>query len=71
MAVAPAAIGTVRPVRRRFRRLGSMERRSLMWGLLFISPWLFGFIVFGIVSKAYVSGSHILIPITRPIHSCS
>jgi len=54
MAVAPAAVGTVRPARRRrFRRLGTLERRNLMWGLLFISPWLFGFIVFGIFPIIY------------------
>src|SRR6185436_4918598 len=57
MAVTPAAVGsvgTVRPARRRrFRRLGTLERRNLMWGLLFISPWLFGFIVFGIFPILY------------------
>jgi multiple sugar transport system permease protein len=56
MAVAPAAIGTtvVPPARgRRFRRLGSLERRNLRWGLLFISPWLFGFIVFGVFPIIY------------------
>jgi multiple sugar transport system permease protein len=54
MAVAPAAVGSVRPARRRrFRRLGTMERRNLMWGLIFISPWLFGFIVFGIFPILY------------------
>jgi multiple sugar transport system permease protein len=53
MAVAPAAVETVRPARRRFRRLGPMERRNLKWGLIFISPWLFGFIVFGIFPILY------------------
>ena len=56
MAVAPAAIGTtaVPPARRRrFRRLGSLERRNLKWGLLFISPWLFGFIVLGVFPIIY------------------
>jgi multiple sugar transport system permease protein len=53
MAVAPAAIEQpVRPARRR-RRLGPMERRNLKWGLIFISPWLFGFIVFGIFPILY------------------
>jgi multiple sugar transport system permease protein len=53
MAVAPAAIDQpVRPARRR-RRLGPMERRNLKWGLIFISPWLFGFIVFGIFPILY------------------
>ena len=52
MAVAPAAIEQpVRPARR--RRLGPMERRNLKWGLIFISPWLFGFIVFGIFPILY------------------
>jgi multiple sugar transport system permease protein len=57
MAVTPAAVGSVgavRPARRRrFRRLGTLERRNLMWGLLFISPWLFGFIFFGIFPIIY------------------
>jgi multiple sugar transport system permease protein len=53
MAVAPAAIDQpIRPARRR-RRLGPMERRNLKWGLIFISPWLFGFIVFGIFPILY------------------
>ena len=51
MAVAPAAIEPGRRVRR--RRLGPMERRNLKWGLIFISPWLFGFIVFGIFPILY------------------
>ncbi len=44
MAVAPAAIKPKRPGR---FHLGAIERRNLRWGLLFISPWLFGFIVLG------------------------
>jgi multiple sugar transport system permease protein len=39
-------------------RLGSVERRNLRWGLLFISPWLFGFIllsVFPILYTFYLS----------------
>jgi multiple sugar transport system permease protein len=51
MAVAPAAVKPA--VRARRRRLGPMERRNLKWGLLFISPWLFGFIVFGIFPILY------------------
>src|SRR4249920_1767768 len=51
MAVAPAA--AVRPSRRKRTRLGRTERRNLRWGLLFISPWLFGFIVFGIFPILY------------------
>ena len=50
MAVAPAAISTSRPRR---SRLGPMERHNLAWGLLFISPWLFGFIVLGIFPILY------------------
>jgi multiple sugar transport system permease protein len=51
MAVASATIKPGRRLRR--RRLGPMERRNLRWGLLFISPWLFGFIVFGIFPILY------------------
>jgi multiple sugar transport system permease protein len=52
MAVAAPALESARRTRRR-RRLGPMERRNLKWGLLFISPWLFGFIVFGIFPILY------------------
>lgn len=50
MAVAPAAIK-----RRRLARfhMGAIERRNLRWGLLFISPWLFGFIVLGVFPILY------------------
>ena len=51
MAVAPAAIK--QPVRFRRFRLTRIERRNLRWGLLFISPWLFGFIVFGVFPILY------------------
>jgi multiple sugar transport system permease protein len=40
------------------RRLGTIERRNLRWGLLFISPWLFGFItlsIFPIIYTFYLS----------------
>jgi multiple sugar transport system permease protein len=50
MAVAPAA---VKPSRRARFRLGPLERRNLRWGLLFISPWLFGFIVLGVFPILY------------------
>ena len=50
MAVAPVAIKRSRTAR---FRLGKLERRNLGWGLLFISPWLFGFIVFGIFPILY------------------
>jgi multiple sugar transport system permease protein len=41
--------------RQRFavRRLGKLERRNLGWGLLFISPWLFGFIALTIYPIIY------------------
>jgi multiple sugar transport system permease protein len=35
------------------RRMGAMERRNLRWGLLFISPWLFGFLVLGVFPILY------------------
>jgi multiple sugar transport system permease protein len=50
MAVAPAAI-KLRGSRR--LRLGPVERRNLRWGLLFVSPWLFGFLVFGVFPILY------------------
>ena len=37
----------------RFRRLGRTERRNLRWGLTFISPWLIGFLVFGVLPIIY------------------
>ena len=49
-AAAPAA---VKPSRRSRLRLTKIERRNLRWGLLFISPWLFGFIVFGVFPILY------------------
>jgi multiple sugar transport system permease protein len=40
--------------RRRFGRpLGKSERRNLRWGLLFISPWLVGFILLSIFPILY------------------
>jgi multiple sugar transport system permease protein len=33
--------------------LGKIERRNLRWGLLFISPWLFGFVLLGIFPILY------------------
>ncbi|HEY3522615.1 MAG TPA: sugar ABC transporter permease [Candidatus Limnocylindrales bacterium] len=52
-AAASAATTTTR----RFG-LGPMERHNLRWGLLFISPWLFGFValsIFPIVYTFYLS----------------
>jgi multiple sugar transport system permease protein len=46
------AAATTAPRRSRFN-LGKVERRNLRWGLLFISPWLIGFIVFGIFPILY------------------
>jgi multiple sugar transport system permease protein len=51
MAVVPAP--AIKPARFRRFRLTRIERRNLRWGLLFISPWLFGFIVFGIFPILY------------------
>ncbi len=50
MAVAPAAI---KPKRLARFRPGAIERRNLRWGLIFISPWLFGFIALGIFPILY------------------
>ncbi|HEY7591123.1 MAG TPA: sugar ABC transporter permease [Candidatus Limnocylindrales bacterium] len=41
----------IRP--RRFRLPSTGERRNLRWGLLFISPWLIGFLAFGIFPILY------------------
>jgi multiple sugar transport system permease protein len=41
---------TARPPR---FNLGKIERRNLRWGLLFISPWLIGFLVFGVFPILY------------------
>jgi multiple sugar transport system permease protein len=40
-------------VRQRRRTLGSIERRNLRNGLLFISPWLVGFLVLGVFPILY------------------
>jgi multiple sugar transport system permease protein len=50
MAVPPAAI---KPKRLTRWRLGAIERKNLKWGLIFISPWLFGFIVLGVFPILY------------------
>jgi multiple sugar transport system permease protein len=44
---------SVLAVRPRRRRLGSIERRNLRNGLLFISPWLIGFFVLGVFPILY------------------
>jgi multiple sugar transport system permease protein len=33
--------------------VGAIERKNLKWGLIFISPWLFGFIVLGVFPILY------------------
>jgi multiple sugar transport system permease protein len=48
-----AAATSVAPRRVSRFRLGTLERRNLRWGLLFISPWLFGFITLGIFPILY------------------
>lgn len=52
MAVAAQTkpVETTRPPR---FTLGKIERRNLRWGLLFISPWLIGFLVFGVFPILY------------------
>ena len=47
------ASASVRPARVPRSRLGTIERRDLRMGLLFISPWLIGFILFGIFPILY------------------
>lgn len=47
-----AAATTAEPRPSRFN-LGKIERRNLRWGLLFISPWLIGFVIFGIFPILY------------------
>ena len=43
----------IRRGRRPRRTLGSIERRNLRNGLLFISPWLVGFLVLGVFPILY------------------
>src|SRR5688572_33062785 len=43
----------IRRDRRPRRTLGSIERRNLRNGLLFISPWLVGFLVLGVFPILY------------------
>jgi multiple sugar transport system permease protein len=47
------AAATSAPRRPSRLNLGTTERRNLRWGLLFISPWLIGFVVFGIFPILY------------------
>jgi multiple sugar transport system permease protein len=37
---------SIAPARAKSRRMTTSTRRSLMWGLLFVSPWIVGFLVF-------------------------
>ena len=41
------------PARRTIFGLGAIERHNLRWGLLFISPWLIGFVLLGIFPIIY------------------
>jgi multiple sugar transport system permease protein len=50
MTARTASAGTPRTTR---FGLGAIERRNLKWGLLFISPWLIGFILLGIFPILY------------------
>ena len=53
MAVAtPTAPPATQRPQSRFG-LGNVERRNLRWGLIFISPWLIGFLVFGVLPIFY------------------
>jgi multiple sugar transport system permease protein len=47
-AALPAARGFLG-----LRRLGAIERRNLRLGLLFVSPWLFGFVTLGVFPILY------------------
>jgi len=47
------AAATTAPRRPSRFNLGPTERRNMRWGLLFISPWLVGFVVFGIFPILY------------------
>jgi multiple sugar transport system permease protein len=50
MTAAALPARRTRPAR---SKLGQAERRNLRWGLLFISPWLFGFIALSIFPIFY------------------
>jgi multiple sugar transport system permease protein len=55
-AADPAAVTVAASVKRgRFgvSRLGPIERRNLRNGLLFVSPWLIGFLIFGVFPIIY------------------
>ena len=47
------AVATTTAQRRPRFNLGKVERRNLRWGLIFISPWLIGFLVFGVLPIVY------------------
>jgi multiple sugar transport system permease protein len=52
---------TIAPPRAKKRRMSTAERRSLMWGLIFVSPWIFGFLAFTV----YPMIQSLLISFTR------
>jgi multiple sugar transport system permease protein len=53
MAVAAETAKPAQVARPGRFNLGKVERRNLRWGLLFISPWLIGFLVFGVLPIVY------------------
>lgn len=53
MAVAARTSNPAQTTRPSRFNLGKIERRNLRWGLFFISPWLIGFLVFGILPIVY------------------
>jgi multiple sugar transport system permease protein len=52
---------TIAPPRAKSRRMTTSERRSLIWGLIFVSPWIFGFLAFTV----YPMIQSLLISFTR------
>lgn len=52
---------SIAPPRAKSRRMSTSERRSLMWGLIFVSPWIFGFLAFTV----YPMIQSLLISFTR------
>jgi multiple sugar transport system permease protein len=50
--MSAAAEGLQRPATKP-PRFGTIERRNLRWGLLFISPWLFGFLALSVFPILY------------------
>ena len=53
MAVAAQTAKPAQTARPSRFNLGKVDRRNMRWGLLFISPWLVGFLVFGVLPIVY------------------